>query len=48
VDRVDEMAEVAAKPVELPDDQRVALAQRFEARFEAGAVIFLARTVAWI
>jgi hypothetical protein len=32
VDRIDEMAEVAAKPVELPDDQRIALAQRLEAR----------------
>ena len=43
VDRVDEMAEVAAKPVELPNDQRVALAQRLEARFQTGAIILFAR-----
>ena len=43
VDRIDEMAEVAAKTVELPDDQRDAIAQRLEARVETGAVIFFAR-----
>jgi hypothetical protein len=43
VDRVDEVAEVAAEPVELPDDERVAPAQRLEAGGEPGPVVAPAR-----
>src|SRR5512135_2674437 len=39
VHRVDQVAEVPAQPVELPDDQRVALAQRLQARRQAGAIV---------
>jgi hypothetical protein len=39
VDGVDEVVQVAAERVELPDDERVAIPQRFRARGEPGAVI---------
>ena len=38
---VDEVPQVAAQPVELPDDQRVALAQRLQAGRQSGPVISL-------
>src|ERR1019366_3035800 len=39
MDRVHEGAQVAPEPVELPDDERVALAQRLETRREAGPIV---------
>jgi hypothetical protein len=36
---VDEVVEVAAEPVELPDDERVAVAQRLEAGGETGTIV---------
>ena len=38
-DRVDEVAEIAAEPVELPYDQRVITAQRFQAGIETGPLV---------
>ena len=43
MDRVDEVTEVAPEAIEFPDDQRVVLAHRFGAGFQAGTVILLAR-----
>ena len=40
--RVDQVPQIAAQPVELPDDQRIALPQRLEAGGQAGPVIPLA------
>jgi hypothetical protein len=45
VDCVDEVVQVAAEPVELPDDERVAIAERLQACGETGAVIGAARGV---
>src|SRR5271167_1901655 len=45
MDRVDEVAEVAPEAIELPDDQRVILAHRFEAGFQTGPVVLPARGV---
>ena len=42
VDQVDEVAQVAAEPVELPRDQDVAPPQRLEAGGEPGPVVALA------
>jgi hypothetical protein len=42
VDQVDEVAQVAPEPVELPRDQDVALAQRLEAGGEPWPVVALA------
>ena len=42
MDEIDQMAQVAAEPVELPGDQDVALAQGLEAGGEAGTVVALA------
>src|SRR5262249_53760265 len=43
VDGVDEVAQIAPQAIKLPDDQRVALAQRLEAGLQAGPVVLLAR-----
>ena len=40
--RVDQVPQVAAEAVELPDDQRIALAQRLQAGGQAGPVVPLA------
>jgi len=42
VHRVDQVPQVPAQAVELPDDQRVPLAERLQAGGEAGAVVTLA------
>ena len=47
VDQVDEVAQVAAEPVELPGDQDIALAQRLEAGGEPGPVVALAGGRSW-
>ncbi len=39
VDGVDQVVQVAAEPVELPDDERVPVPERFEAGGETGAVV---------
>jgi hypothetical protein len=39
VDGVDQVVQVAAEPIELPDDEWVAVAMRFQARGEPGPVI---------
>jgi hypothetical protein len=41
--QVDQVAQVAAQTIQLPDDQSVALPQRFAASGKAGAVISPAR-----
>ena len=43
LDNADEMVQVASEPVELPDHQGVAQAQRLETGRQARAVILLAR-----
>jgi hypothetical protein len=42
MDEVDQVAQVAAEPVEFPCDQRIALPQRFETRFQTRSIISLA------
>ncbi len=42
VHRVDQVPQVAAQAVELPDDQRVPVAQRLQASGETGPVVTLA------
>jgi hypothetical protein len=39
VHQVDEMAQIAPQPVQLPDDERIARAKRLEAGDKAGAVV---------
>jgi hypothetical protein len=39
---VDQVAKIAAEPIELPHDERVAVAKSFETRLDAGAIIELA------
>jgi hypothetical protein len=41
MDGVDEVTEVAAKAIELPNNQRVAFAQRLEAGLQAGPIVLL-------
>jgi len=43
VHEVDEVTQVASEPVQLPGDQGVILAQRFQARFQPGPVVALTR-----
>jgi hypothetical protein len=42
IDEIDQVAQVAAEPVELSRHQRVALPQRLEARLQARPIIALA------
>jgi hypothetical protein len=42
MDEIDQMAQVAAEPVELPRHQRVALPQRLEACFQTRPIVALA------
>ena len=39
---IDQVAQVAPKPVQLPSNQHVALTQRLEANIQAGMVVTLA------
>lgn len=48
VDEIDQMAQVAAEPIELPGDQHVALTQGLEAGGEAGPVVALAGGVIFV
>src|SRR3954451_11065397 len=43
MDEIDQMAQVAAEPVELPRHQRIALSQRLEACFQTRPIVALAR-----
>ena len=43
MDGVDEVTEVAAEAIELPDDESITLAQCLEAGLQTGLIIFLAR-----
>jgi hypothetical protein len=43
--RGDEVAEIASQPVELPGDQRIAIAQGLQAGGEPGSIVALARDV---
>ena len=42
---VDQVAQAAPVAIEVPDDQRVGLAKRLEARVQTGPVILLARSM---
>ena len=43
MDGVDEVTEVTAEAIELPDDESITLAQCLEAGLQTGPIIFLAR-----
>src|SRR5208337_5092685 len=48
VDEIDQVVQVAAEPIQLPGYQRVALAQRLEARLQARSAVALARRVVFV
>ena len=48
MDEIDQVVQVAAKPVEFSGRQRVALAQRLEARLQARSAVALARRVVFV
>ena len=41
IDQIDEVAEIAAESIELPDDKRVTATQRLQAGGETWTVLFL-------
>ena len=42
MDEIDQVAQIAAEPIEFPCNQRIALPQRFEARLQTRPIVALA------